>query len=32
VMDSIRYAQRIQRAQLPSEKKIIKSLERLRKP
>jgi len=31
VMDSIRYAQRIQRAQLPSEKKIIKSLERLMK-
>jgi len=31
VMDSIRYAKRIQTAQLPSEKKIMKSLERLMK-
>jgi hypothetical protein len=31
VMDSMRYTQRIQTAQLPSEKKIMKSLQRLKK-
>ena len=31
ILDSIRYAKRIQMAQIPSEKQVAKSLERLRK-